>query len=427
MRIAFYALVGGVSAVVTFLLAWATWRVGMRFRLYPPIRDRDVHSRPTPRLGGVAMFLGFAAAIAVASQLDEFAPVFHGTINVWAVFGAALLIVVVGAIDDLVDLDWLVKLAAQVLAAGILAWGGVQVFSLPIAGWTILPSDLSLALTVFIVVLVMNAVNFIDGLDGLVAGVALIASVVFFIYSYVLQHDSRLEYYNLATLITVVLGGACAGFLPFNWRRESKGVLVRPARLFMGDSGALFVGLLMATSAVSVTGNLNPSPIANEVPLARSDIAPVIIPIVLPITILAVPLADFALAVVRRVYAGKSPFAADRKHLHHRLLDMGHTHLHAVLVFYAWTTVVAVGCLLPFFRIRWYWALAFIVVGLIACTVVTLLPLTRRRALDTLVAAPDDDSHPAAPAAPDAPGPEVPALDAAPPRSSTPAPRKDSA
>jgi UDP-GlcNAc:undecaprenyl-phosphate GlcNAc-1-phosphate transferase len=372
VRIVFYVLVGGVAAAVTFGLSFLIWKLSTRFRLYPAIRARDVHTRPTPRLGGIAMFFGMAAAMAVASQFSEFALIFSEPTKVLAVLGAALLIVVVGVADDIWDLDWTIKLAVQILAAVLLAWGGVQLLTLPIGGILITGPVLSLALTVFAVVLVMNAVNFIDGLDGLVAGVAIIANGVFFIYVYLLQLENRFEYFNLASLLTVVVAGVCFGFLLLNWH---------PAKLFMGDSGALLVGLLMATSSISVTGGINPRQIEDNL-FTRSDLLPALIPVILPLAILVVPLLDFGLAVIRRLRAGKSPFSADRMHLHHRLLDMGHSHFHAVLIFYAWTTVLAVGCLLPLF-VHWGWALVFIGVGLAVCVVVTLLPLTRKKAAET--------------------------------------------
>ncbi|MFB2555845.1 MraY family glycosyltransferase [Herbiconiux liangxiaofengii] len=361
----FYLLVALVSMVVTFGLTWVIYKLSHRFRLYPKIRERDVHTRPTPRLGGIAMFLGVIVAIAVASQISWFRLVFAEPGKVWAILGAALIIVLIGVADDIWDLDWLTKLAGQILAAGLLAWQGVQILSLPIGGRTIGSSTMSLIITILAVVLVMNAINFIDGLDGLVAGVALIANGVFFIYSYLLAQDtSPTDYFNLASLITAVLIGACAGFLPLNFH---------PAKLFMGDAGALLVGLLMATSAIAVTGQVDPAQ------LGRSELLPAFIPILLPFAILVIPLLDFSLAVIRRLRAGKSPFSADRKHLHHRLLDMGHTHLHAVLIFYGWTTVISVGCLL-FFVLDPYWpAFVFIGVGVVVCTVVTLSPLGRAK------------------------------------------------
>jgi len=360
----FYILAGVVSAAVTWGVSWVILRLSSKYKLYPTIRDRDVHSTPTPRLGGLAMFSGILVAFAVASQVSWFHLVFARPGQILAILGAAGIIVLIGVADDIWDLDWLTKLAGQIIAAGLLVWQGVQLVTLPVGGITVVPPVVGLILSVGAVVLVMNAVNFIDGLDGLVAGVAIIANGAFFIYSYILARAvGETEYFNLASLITAVLIGACLGFLPLNWH---------PAKLFMGDSGALLVGLLMATSAISVTGQIDP----NTLQSGRL-LAPAFIPIVLPLAILLIPLLDFMLAVTRRIRAGKSPFSADRKHLHHRLLDMGHTHLQAVLIFYSWTAVVSIG-VLSFLFIPWGWSIAFIVVGLAITTVVTLAPLGKR-------------------------------------------------
>ena len=246
----FYVLALVISALVTFGLSVLIWKLSTKFRLYPAIRARDVHTQPTPRLGGIAMFLGILVAFAVASQVSWFHLVFVNPGPIYAILGAALIIVLIGVADDIWDLDWMTKLAGQIIAAGLLAWQGVQLVSLPIGGLTVGSAYMSLVLTVLAVVLVMNAVNFIDGLDGLVAGVAIIANGVFFVYSYILARViGEAEYFNLASLISAILIGACLGFLPLNWH---------PAKLFMGDAGALLVGLLMATSAISVTSNIDP-------------------------------------------------------------------------------------------------------------------------------------------------------------------------
>jgi UDP-GlcNAc:undecaprenyl-phosphate GlcNAc-1-phosphate transferase len=374
-----YLLVAVIAAVVSFGFTWLIWKLSDRFRFYPKIRDRDVHTTPTPRLGGIAIFLGLLVAVSVSSHLSEFGLVFADPGPIYAILGAALLMVVVGAIDDIVDLDWMIKLAAQILAAGLLAWQGVQIVSLPF-GEVIIGSPLmGLFITIFLVVLTMNAVNFIDGLDGLVAGVAIIANSVFFVYTALLTAETASSaYFNLSMLITAVLVGACAGFLPLNWH---------PAKLFMGDSGALLVGLLMATSALAVTGQINPASIENE-EIGRSDVLAAFIPVLLPIAILILPLLDFSLAVLRRLRAGRSPFSADRLHLHHRLLDLGHGHLQTVLIFYAWTAVFSIGLLLAFILQPWYWALLFLLVGLGTCTVITFWPVIAPRLSRTTVKEP---------------------------------------
>ena len=371
------ALLGFFTALVTFGLSWAVYRFALRFKLYPAIRERDVHTRPTPRLGGVAMFLGvliaFGAAWLVASRFPLLQIVFNDPEPVLGILGGSLLIVVIGVVDDLVDLDWMTKLAGQLVAAGLVAWSGVQILSLPIGGLTVWSPLTSVILTVIVMVLSMNAINFIDGLDGLVVGVALIANCVFLIYTYsITVRTSPLNYFSLASVITAILIGACVGFLPLNWH---------PAKMFMGDAGALLVGLLMSASAVAVTGQFDPATLQHVV--GRTHLVSAFLPIVLPLAVLVVPFLDFGLAVIRRVNGGRSPFAADRKHLHHRLLDMGHSHFHAVLIFYAWTAVVSVGMLLFSFApaVPVWVAIAFVVVGLVVCTAVTLSPVGRRRAV----------------------------------------------
>jgi UDP-GlcNAc:undecaprenyl-phosphate GlcNAc-1-phosphate transferase len=342
-------------------------RLSHRFKIYPVIRDRDVHTTPTPRLGGAAIVLGLGAALVVAANLPVFAPVF---VNIMPIIGIGIgivLMAVVGIIDDLIDLNWLVKLGAQLIAAGVLAWSGVQIVSLPFSGILLLSPTMSLVLTVFAVVLVMNAINFIDGLDGLVAGVTLIAGAVFFIYSYVLATGpGETSFFNLSTLLTAALCGALIGFLPVNWH---------PAKMFMGDSGALVIGLVLAASTISVTGQVDPTRID------PGQLVPAFIPLALPLAVLVVPLVDFVLAVTRRILNGRSPFSADRKHLHHRLLDMGHTHFQAVLILYAWTIVAAVGALL-FMFVDAIVATGIVGAGLIVTTILTIAPLGREKPIN---------------------------------------------
>lgn len=365
-----------LTATITFIMSWVVWQLSLRFKLYPGIRERDVHTTPTPRLGGVAMFLGIAAAIGVSAANPFFSIMWVPPQTMWAVLGAALLIAVIGVIDDLWDLDWMIKLGAQFLAAGIITVvGGLQILALPLGDMIIFSSWLSIAVTMFAIVVVMNAVNFIDGLDGLVAGVCLIANGVFFAYSYILTRDTGASsYFNLASFLAAVAIGACLGFLPLNWS---------PAKLFMGDSGALVMGLLMATAAISLTGQMSSAAMDSE-EFGRSQLLGAFIPILLPIVVVMLPLLDFGLAVFRRMRAGRSPFAPDRKHLHHRMLDLGHRDRDAVIIFYAWTAVISLAVLLMYVGSREDWpgqylpGVAFGVVGVAACLVVTLLPSHRK-------------------------------------------------
>ncbi len=358
-----YLMIFLVAAVVTWGSSWVVYRLSLRWKLAPAVRERDMHSQPTPRLGGVAMFIGLVAAFGVAAlvPLQIFQIIFDDPGPIWGILGAALIIVVLGAADDLLDLDWMLKLAVQMIAAVILAWQSIQIVSLPIGNSIAVASPLvNLLLTVGLVVLVMNAINFIDGLDGLVAGVALIANGVFFLYSYLLVAEtSPNNHFNLASLVAIILVGVCAGFLPMNWHQ---------AKMFMGDSGALMVGLMMAVSTISVTGQLNPASLESRVLWAAY------IPILLPVAVMIVPLLDFFLAVIRRVQAGKSPFSADRQHLHHRLIDMGHSHVRAVLIFYCWTAVLSGGLLLVFMTGSFVWSVVALVLGCFGCLWLTLVP-----------------------------------------------------
>lgn len=360
-----FALVTAVAALVTWLTSIGVYRFAIRHGIHPPVRERDIHSRPTPRLGGIAMFLGVLAAFGIASFVPAFSAVFAEPMRVLVLLGAVGAIVVVGVLDDLVDLDWMLKLGAQLAVAIAIALFSVQIVSLPIAGLVVGSATMSITITIIVLVLIMNAVNFIDGLDALVAGVTIIGSAAFFTYIWILSENlgQQNTTFSLASLITAIVIGVCLGVLPLNWH---------PAKMFMGDAGALMVGLLTAVSAVAVTGQVDIAVVG-----ARSQILPAFIPILLPLAILLMPLLDFVLAVLRRLLNGKSPFSADRKHLHHRLLDMGHSHFGAVLIFYSWTAVVSVGCLLFMFIPAWS-AAAFIAVGFVICAVLTALPVARR-------------------------------------------------
>lgn len=365
-----YAAVAVLAAVVTAGASALVLVLSRRYRLAPGIRDRDVHETPTPRLGGIAMFLGVFTAFlfVVVAVPDTFSSVAEQPKQLFVLMGVMTIIVGVGVLDDLFDLDWMVKLGAQVLAAGILAWQGMQILSLPLGDTLIVASPtVNLVLTVLIMLVVMNAVNFIDGLDGLVAGFAIIANLAFFIYTRLLADDiGNAESVTFASLIAAALIGASVGFLPFNWHR---------ARMFMGDAGALLIGLLMATSTITVTGQLNPAALDLKVVIAGW------IPIILPIAVLALPVADLILAVARRLIAGTSPFTADRHHLHHKLLDMGHSHRQAASIFHLWTLVISVAVLLTFTLESFTVPIIVVAAGSVVCLIITLIPVSRAREL----------------------------------------------
>lgn len=332
MRI--YLLLMALAAVVTYLTTPMARVLAQRTHAITAVRERDVHTAPIPRLGGVAMLAGMAVTFAVASQMPFLQPVFsEQNANLpWSILGAAGLVCLLGVADDIWDLDWLTKMVGQVLAAGFMAWQGVQLVQFPGAGtWlTIGSSRLSLIVTILVVVIAINAVNFVDGLDGLAAGVIAIGGTAFFGFTYILTTTQQPgDYSNIATVVMACVVGVCLGFLPHNFH---------PARIFMGDSGAMFLGLTMSAAAILVTGQIDPARL--EVGTALPAFVVIIL---LPVAVLVLPLLDMGLAVIRRVRAGKSPFHPDRMHLHHRLLDFGHSHRRAVLIMYVWTAVVAFG------------------------------------------------------------------------------------
>jgi len=365
-----YLLVGLVAAIVTAVASAVLLWFSRKHELAPEVRERDSHDTPTPRLGGLAMYAGILGGFTTVffvsgSTFDE---VFRSSDQLITLLVAVTVIVAVGVLDDLYDLDWMIKLGAQVVAAGILAWQGIQILSLPLGNTLIVASPtINLIITIIIMVTVMNAVNFIDGLDGLVVGFAIIANLAFFVYTRLLASDMGVaESVTFASLIAVLIIGVSAGFLPFNWHR---------AKMFMGDSGALMIGLLMATSTIMVTGQLNPAALSTDVVIASW------IPIILPIAVLALPIADLLLAVVRRTLAGKSPFSADRGHLHHRLLNRGHSHRQAALIFHLWTLVISLACLLTFTLDSYVVPALVVVIGSAWCLIITLVPVTKMREL----------------------------------------------
>ncbi|MCW2607947.1 MAG: glycosyl transferase family 4 [Frankiales bacterium] len=328
-----YLLVLLVAAAVTYLLTPVARAVALRLGAMTEVRDRDVHDTPTPRLGGLAMYAGMVAAFLVAHSLPALQGVFAYS-DVKAVVVAGGVLVAVGFVDDVWGLDALSKMAGQVVAAGVMVLLGLQLLtlSLPFVGAMAIGPE-GVPVTILLALLTINAINFVDGLDGLAAGVGAITALAFFAFSYALSSGSVTDGVAQArisspTLIAAVLAGACLGFLPHNFN---------PARIFMGDSGSMLIGIMLAGSAVSLTGQFN----YGNLPPSQSLIG--FIPLLLPIAVLFVPLVDLLLAVVRRTRAGMSPFAADKAHLHHRLLERGHSHTRAVLIMYFWTALLAFG------------------------------------------------------------------------------------
>ena len=355
-----YLLVFVVAAVMTYAATPFVRWLALASGAMTAVRDRDVHAVPIPRLGGVAMLLGFVAALVVAGQLPYLSQIFQGG-EMKGVLIGAVIVCAVGVLDDIRELDWLTKLAGQMLAAGVMAFQGVQLLSLPLFGVTVLPTPLLVTITILIVIISINAVNIIDGLDGLAAGVVGIAGLAFFGYSYLLSRTyDPPNVFSSATFITAALVGCCVGFLPHNFH---------PARLFMGDAGALLLGLLLAAATISMTGSIDPS-----AQIGGNAAVAILLPVVLPLAILSLPLLDLLLAVVRRTRAGRRPWHPDAEHLHHRMLQIGHTHVRAVLLLYLWAALVALGAVSFAYVDSWLPLVVIVVIAISAMVLTIWLP-----------------------------------------------------
>jgi UDP-GlcNAc:undecaprenyl-phosphate/decaprenyl-phosphate GlcNAc-1-phosphate transferase len=334
-----YVLTLLVTAAVTYILTPLVRRIAIRGGAMHEARDRDVHVVPTPRWGGLAMYGGLAAGLLVASMLFPLDTVLSGSGMAPGLLLAGGLIVAIGIVDDRWGMNAISKLAGQVAAGAILVASGCELGWLPLPdGKTYAPtSNQAMVLTVLVVVATINAVNFIDGLDGLAAGIVAIAAISFFLYYYSLAHSLRLSAEAQPALASAVLAGMCLGFLPHNFY---------PARIFMGDTGSMLLGLLLAYVPISSISLLDPRTLA-----ANVNRFPEVLPLLLPATILVIPYADMLMAVIRRTRAGMSPFAPDRKHLHHRLLDIGHSHRLSVLIMYLWAALFS-GLVIWFSTVR---------------------------------------------------------------------------
>ncbi|MET9342809.1 MULTISPECIES: glycosyltransferase family 4 protein [unclassified Nonomuraea] len=324
-----YLFMALAAAAVTYLLVPLVRRFAIRIGAMPEVRDRDVHTTPTPRLGGLAMYGGLVAGLLTATQLDKTGGVLAQDSTVLALIVAGGLITLTGFLDDWWGMDAFIKLGGQIGAAGVLVYFGLYLPWIPwVSGESIgLAPDLSAIITILVVVISINAVNFVDGLDGLAAGIVGIAAAATWVYAIFLDQNIEQNRINTTAAITAILIGMCLGFLPHNFH---------PARIFMGDTGAMLLGLVLAASLITVT------PVDADVIEGMNRFG-ALMPILLPAAVMVLPLIDLISAVIRRTSMGLSPFAPDRGHLHHRLLDIGHSHRRTVLIMYAWTSLFALG------------------------------------------------------------------------------------
>ena len=334
--VAAYLIVLLVAGLITYAATPITLSFSRKIGAVDVPNDRKVHAVPTPTLGGTAMLVGFLGAMLLASAIEPFRGSFRPAL-VWpaseliAIVIGTVIIFVLGVVDDVKGLKAPVKLSGQLLAAGFVFLSGVRLeyFRFPIRGVGALSMspDVSALATIAWIVIIVNAVNLMDGLDGLAAGVTAIAAATFFVYTYQLSRQGLVGPEPTAALISAAVVGVTLGFLKYNFN---------PAKIFMGDSGSMTLGFLLATSTVAGVGRS-----ATQSPSEISAAFIFYLPLVVPLIVLAIPILDTTLAVVRRARKGTPVFNADKEHLHHRLLDLGHGHRQAVLIMYVWTALIA--------------------------------------------------------------------------------------
>ena len=374
-----YAVVGGVAGGVTLLTTPVVRFIAVRRGWVVQPDEGRVHTRPTPTIGGLAMFAGFVAAFVTAWQMDAFHSLFTVSSELIGALAAATLVFLVGLVDDLRDLSPPAKVTGIALAGILLSVAGTTMlfFRVPFLGFTVLGADFVPLVTVIWLLLMTNAINLIDGLDGLAAGIVAIGSGSFFLYGHRLDTQGLLRGPSIGPLVAIVAFGVCLGFLPHNFN---------PARIFMGDSGALFLGALMAISTSVVGGRVEDSGTSVPSPSATSGrtyffFAPLFIPLV----ILGVPIVDTLFAVVRRASRRRAPSSRDKDHLHHRLMRLGHGQRRSVLILWLWTAILSGLVLYPTYTGEGNGAVPFGIAALILALYTVLHPQARRQR-DDLVA-----------------------------------------
>jgi UDP-GlcNAc:undecaprenyl-phosphate GlcNAc-1-phosphate transferase len=388
-----------IAAVVTYLLTPLVRRGAIAVHAQHAPRARDVHTQPTPLLGGLAMYGGLAAGLLVADRLTYLQQAFPSSRMIDGLLLAGGLLVLVGIVDDRWGLGAISKLAAQIAAGGIVVWSGAYLPWIPWPGseTILLEPDLSYTVTILLIVATINAVNFIDGLDGLAAGIVGISALAYLVYSYELTHSVGIPSQSVPAVASAVLAGMCIGFLPHNFN---------PARIFMGDTGSMLLGLLLAYGPISSTASLDQNLLVSYGKLHPFNRFPTILPLILAVAIWLIPYTDMLLAVIRRTMKGMSPFDADRQHLHHRIQNMGHSHRQSVLLMYLWAGLfssLVVGLSVLRISLIWFAVITFCAIAaLVLATAPKLRPWrstgggkrergreSRTRSDDSLSATPD--------------------------------------
>jgi UDP-GlcNAc:undecaprenyl-phosphate/decaprenyl-phosphate GlcNAc-1-phosphate transferase len=330
-----YLLIGAVAALVTFAVTPVVGVLARHRGWVVAPNERSVHTSPIPQLGGLAMLAGMIAALATARSLDSFQVIFDNNSEPVGVALAALIVFVTGFLDDVYDMAPPGKVTGVVLAGVALSWFGVTIdyFRVPFYDVLVLSNDWKPLVTVLWLLGMTQAINLIDGLDGLAAGIVAIAAISFFLYANRLDDLGLIYVRSIGPLIAIVTAGMCIGFLPHNFN---------PARIFMGDSGAYLLGLLLAVCTSVVGGRADPN--------TQQFVGQTFFffaPLVIPLLILGVPILDTMFAIVRRASKRQALDAADKGHLHHRLMNLGHGHRRSVMILWTWTALLSGFVLYP--------------------------------------------------------------------------------
>ena len=341
-----YLLTLCIAATFTYIFTPLVRNFALRNKAVANVRERDIHTEITPRWGGTAMWISMAATLVMVNRLELVGKAYSR--ELLGIFLAATFILIIGILDDRFELDAVTKLAGQGLAAAILLLFGIQIIWLPIDGIIVLPTNIGQLLTVLVVLVIVNAVNFVDGLDGLATGIVAISAASFFGFSYILAVENGFSRAGAPSLVTAIVIGTCLGFLPYN---------IHPARIFMGDSGSMFLGLALAAAAITLMGQIDANAVFSE------NIGPAALPLLLPFAVLAIPLVDFISAVFRRVRRGKSPFAPDKEHLHHKLMSRGNSQVRSTVILYLLTATLALPAMVSAFAPMYVAFALFLLLG----------------------------------------------------------------
>ncbi|WP_437186347.1 MraY family glycosyltransferase [Planctomicrobium sp. SH668] len=359
----------GACLVPAFIISWSMTYLlrylAPKFGLVDHPAARKVHIQPTPLGGGIAIYLGtvvplllaFAAAVVltVSPTAQDYLPpnlrqhvpgVLYRAEQLWAIIAAGTLLMVMGLLDDRYSISWKIRLSIQFLLAIALVVSGVRGTVMISAPW------IGMVLTVIWIVVLINSINFLDNMDGLAAGIGLIASLLFAWIMLQLTTEPRW----LVGGCLLILAGAIAGFLLHNWT---------PAKIFMGDAGSTFIGLMLAT--LTILGTF----------YVEEEDAPHVL--LSPLFILAIPLYDFCTVLVIRLSQGQSPFRPDRNHFSHRLTDLGLSRRNAVLTVHFLTLATGLGALLLYHVMTWSGAWLVIAIEISLLVIVSILESAGRK------------------------------------------------